>query len=105
MLSCNLAIPDYIIPISKKNTLSEPVHVKPFLKWAGGKRQLLNQFIDIYPSALKAGTITNYYEPFLGSGAVFFDIAQRYQIENAFLFDVNSDHKLLHLKVHIYYYM
>ena len=79
------------MPPSKKNTRSEPNYVKPFLKWAGGKRQLLNHFAAIYPPALKAGTITNYYEPFLGSGAVFFDIAQRYHIENAFLFDVNSE--------------
>jgi len=79
------------MPASKKNTHNEPAHVKPFLKWAGGKRQLLNHFADIYPQALKAGNITNYYEPFLGSGAVFFDIAQRYHIENAFLFDVNTE--------------
>ncbi len=79
------------MPAIKKNSVYKPVRVKPFLKWAGGKRQLLNQFITIYPPALKAGTIKNYYEPFAGSGAVFFDIAQRYQVENAFLFDVNEE--------------
>ena len=79
------------MPASKKNILTDSIHVKPFLKWAGGKRQLLAHFKDIYPAELKAGTITNYYEPFLGSAAVFFDIAQRYKIENAFLFDVNKE--------------
>ena len=66
-------------------------HVKPFLKWAGGKRQLLHHFAGMYPAALKTGKIKNYYEPFLGSGAVFFDIAQQYTIENAYLFDVNKE--------------
>jgi DNA adenine methylase len=76
---------------SIKNTSGEPVHAKPFLKWAGSKRQLLNQFINLYPPQLKAGTIKNYYEPFLGSGAVFFDVSKRYKVENVFLSDVNAD--------------
>ena len=75
---------------SKKNITTEGI-VKPFLKWAGGKRQLLHHFTGIYPLALKAGTIENYYEPFLGSGAVFFDIAQRYSVRNFFLSDINSE--------------
>ena len=62
---------------------------KPFLKWAGGKRQLLKALRERFPEALKEGKIKNYYEPFLGSGAVFFDIVQQYKIERAFLFDVN----------------
>lgn len=71
-----------------KNLLSP---AKPFLKWAGSKRQLLHHFINIYPPALKTGRIKNYYEPFAGSGAVFFDVAQRYEIEHACLCDVNED--------------
>lgn len=39
------------------------------LKWAGGKRQLLPQLRRFYPERLRG-----YYEPFLGSGAVFFDL-------------------------------
>jgi DNA adenine methylase len=42
---------------------------QPFLKWAGGKRQLLPVLRTYYPAAMAA-----YYEPFLGSGAVFFDL-------------------------------
>lgn len=79
------------MPASKKDTVSTALQVKPFLKWAGGKRQLLAHFSAMYPAALKNGSIRNYYEPFLGSGAVFFDIAQKYKIENAWLFDVNAD--------------
>lgn len=64
---------------------------KPFLKWAGGKTQLLPLFKNLYPSDLKQKKIKNYYEPFLGSGAVFFDIAQNYDIESAFLYDINEE--------------
>lgn len=64
---------------------------KPFLKWAGGKGQLLQKFQKLYPRELKSKKIKNYYEPFLGSGAVFFDIAQNYDIENAFLYDINEE--------------
>lgn len=67
---------------------------KPFLKWAGGKGQLLKQFNDLYPSGLFDGKIKNYYEPFLGSGAVFFSLAakrEEYGIENFFLSDNNEE--------------
>jgi DNA adenine methylase len=64
---------------------------KPFLKWAGGKGQLLNTFHDLYPAALKEKKIVTYIEPFLGSGAVFFDIAQKYGIKQAFLYDINEE--------------
>ena len=43
--------------------------VGPFLKWAGGKRQLLPTLRRFYPA-----TFNTYWEPFLGSGAVFFDL-------------------------------
>lgn len=64
---------------------------KPFLKWAGGKTQLLNQFTEYFPRELKNGSLKNYYEPFLGSGAVFFYIAQNYSIRKAYLSDINED--------------
>jgi DNA adenine methylase len=64
---------------------------KPFLKWAGGKGQLLQKFQELYPQKLIEKKIKNYYEPFLGSGAVFFDIAQNFEIENAYLYDINKE--------------
>jgi len=67
------------------------VGAKPFLKWAGGKGQLLDKFKELYPKQLKQKKIKTYYEPFLGSGAVFFDIAQNYEIESAYLYDINED--------------
>jgi len=65
--------------------------VKPFLKWAGGKSQLLEQFEFYFPKELKNGKIINYFEPFLGSGAVFFFISQKYSLKKAYLSDINED--------------
>jgi DNA adenine methylase len=75
----------------RKRFLTDEPQARPFLKWAGGKGQLLEQFGELYPPALKQGKIKNYYEPFVGSGAVFFDIVRNYKIENAYLYDVNDD--------------
>jgi DNA adenine methylase len=67
------------------------VGARPFLKWAGGKGQLLEKFQELYPKQLKQKKIKTFYEPFLGSGAVFFDIAQHYDIESAYLYDINDE--------------
>ncbi len=83
--------------INKKNTTANDLFykyklgAKPFLKWVGGKRQLLEQFEELYPFELKIKKIKNYYEPFVGGGAVFFDIAQNYEIESAYLYDINDE--------------
>jgi DNA adenine methylase len=62
--------------------------VRPFLKWAGGKRQLLTQLHRFIPRAFAA-----YVEPFLGSGALFFDLCSRGLLENTdvILADTNRD--------------
>lgn len=67
------------------------VGAKPFLKWAGGKGQLLEKFQELYPKQLKQKKIKTFYEPFLGSGAVFFNIVQNYEIESAYLYDINEE--------------
>lgn len=86
----------------KKTTENSPKlnnPAKPFLKWAGGKGQLLKAFQNFYPKELKAKQIKNYYEPFIGGGAVFFDIAQQYHIQSAFLYDVNEELILTYLVI------
>lgn len=64
---------------------------KPFLKWAGGKTQLLEQMSNFFPVELKLGKIKRYVEPFIGGGAVFFYIAQMYDIDQFFISDVNEE--------------
>lgn len=64
---------------------------KPFLKWAGGKTQLLNDIDNNLPEEVKNNAIVNYYEPFLGSAAVFLFLKQKYEIKNAYLSDINSN--------------
>lgn len=62
---------------------------KPFVKWVGGKRQLLQQFRDrnLYPPESFDPNKNSYFEPFVGGGAVFFDLLP----DNAFLSDMNFD--------------
>jgi DNA adenine methylase len=57
-----------------------------FVKWAGGKTQLLNQFKKYYPD-----DIDRYFEPFIGSGAVFFDIKKNYSPEYCCISDSNKN--------------
>lgn len=49
---------------------------KPFVKWVGGKRQLLQQFrvMDLYPPYAFNPKKATYFEPFVGGGAMFFDL-------------------------------
>ncbi len=55
---------------------------RPFLKWAGGKSQLLSQYAALFPTNYR-----NYYEPFLGGGAVFFHLRPK----KSFLSDINLE--------------
>ena len=64
---------------------------RPFLKWAGGKAQLLPQLRRLYPPELAAGHLTTYVEPFVGGGAVFFDVMQHFPIGRAWLWDANPE--------------
>jgi DNA adenine methylase len=62
--------------------------LRPFLKWAGGKRQLLPALRRFYPEQF-----ARYFEPFVGSGAVFFDLTARGRLDGhrVFLTDSNTD--------------
>jgi DNA adenine methylase len=64
---------------------------RPFLKWAGGKRQLLPQITAALPDGLATGKLNTYIEPFVGSGAVFFHLARRYAFTRILLADRNPD--------------
>jgi DNA adenine methylase len=62
--------------------------VRPILKWAGGKRQLLPELRPFYPRSFK-----RYFEPFLGSGAVFLDLHNAGLLDGrpVSLSDINAD--------------
>ena len=65
--------------------------IRPFVKWAGGKGGLISQIDNFYPYELKNGMIERYIEPFIGGGAVLIDILQKYNVREAYAFDINLD--------------
>lgn len=77
-----------------KNT--EINFASPVLKWAGGKGMLLPQLSEKFPNKLRCGAVKKYIEPFVGGGAVFFDISNSYYFEEAYLFDVNPELVILY---------
>jgi DNA adenine methylase len=69
---------------------------RPVLKWAGGKGQLLPQINQLLPVELKTGEIKRYVEPFLGGGAVFFDLLNKYDFDEVILSDINPELVILY---------
>ena len=88
----------WIIPASAEKPIDarsirykkkEDKNIKPFLKWAGGKGQLLREIEKYYP--FENSTITKYAEPCVGGGAVLFDILSRYELEEVYISDINAE--------------
>lgn len=78
-------------PIDARSTrynVSNEKNVKPFLKWVGGKGQLLNEIEKYYPFD---NGIKKYAEPFVGGGAVLFDILNKYELEQVYISDINVE--------------
>lgn len=74
---------------SSRYTKSNGKKVKPFLKWAGGKGQLLDEIEKYYP--FENGKIKKYAEPFVGGGAVLFDILSKYELQAVYISDINDE--------------
>ena len=83
---------------------------KPFLKWAGGKTQLLAEILKRIPKIEG-----RYYEPFIGGGALFFYLQFHLKLEKSYISDLNTElittyqvirdrvqHLIEHLKTHYY---
>lgn len=65
--------------------------MKPWLKWAGGKRQLLPELLKSLPEDFFENRAnSHYYEPFVGGGALFFELRSRGWSGPATLGDMNS---------------
>jgi DNA adenine methylase len=62
------------------------VRAEPILKWAGGKRQLLTEILKRLPEQFDT-----YFEPFVGGGAVFFELAAQKRFRRAVLSDQNAE--------------
>ncbi|MBA7474542.1 Modification methylase DpnIIA [subsurface metagenome] len=64
---------------------------RPFLKWAGGKAQLLDAFTRRVPGELNEGTLPIFVEPFMGGGAVYFHFNSIFRFRECHLFDINEE--------------
>ena len=62
------------------------VTAKPFVKWAGGKNQLLGDIRKQYPAC-----VSRYCEPFVGGGAVLFDVLQKFNPAAVMINDINCE--------------
>lgn len=71
-------------------TDDKTIVLKPFLKWAGGKGQLLKDIRNTYPEGLGTN-IKKYAEPFVGGGAVFFDVLSAYKLDSLYISDINAE--------------
>lgn len=64
------------------------IEAKPFIKWAGGKSQLLHEIRKYYPFDEK---INRYCEPFVGAGAVLFDVLNSFDLKEVYISDINKE--------------
>ncbi len=86
----------YVESPFKQKTQSAPELIghnaaKPFLKWVGGKTQLIEQLDSNVPPALRNGSIERYVEPFVGGGSFFLHVAQKYAVKKLIIADSNQD--------------
>lgn len=66
-------------------------YAKPFLKWMGGKGQLLNEIDKRLPQIVKDDELEYYFEPFVGAGSVFFHLKNNYTINKSIISDINPE--------------
>lgn len=77
-------------PIDGRGLRFNNSNIKPFVKWAGGKAQLIEEIRKLYPTEL-GENINKYAEPFVGGGAVLFDILSRYELKEVYISDTNAE--------------
>jgi len=69
--------------------------MKPLLKWVGGKTQIINTILDIFPDE-----IDNYYEPFLGGGSVLFSAIKSEKIKGR-IYATDLNENLINFYIHL----
>ena len=80
-------------PIDKRTVRyekSKSVTLKPFVKWVGGKSQLVEQIEKMLPTDGE-NVLTKYAEPMVGGGALFFSILSKYDFEELYISDINAE--------------
>ena len=80
-------------PIDKRTVRYEKtktVTLKPFVKWVGGKSQLVDEIEKMLPSDGEK-VLTKYAEPMVGGGALFFNILSKYDFEELYISDINAE--------------
>lgn len=80
-------------PIDKRTVRyekSKSIALKPFVKWVGGKSQLVEQIEKMLPSDGEK-VLTKYAEPMVGGGALFFSILSKYDFEELYISDINAE--------------
>lgn len=80
-------------PIDKRTVRyekSKSITLKPFVKWVGGKSQLVEQIEKMLPTAGEK-VLTKYAEPMVGGGALFFSILSKYDFEEWYISDINAE--------------
>ena len=80
-------------PIDKRTVRYEKetkTELKPFLKWVGGKGQLINQIEKLLPIGGEK-VLTKYVEPMVGGGALLFSILSKYDFEELYISDINAE--------------
>ena len=80
-------------PIDKRTVRYEKAHkveLKPFVKWVGGKGQLIEEIEKVLPSDGEK-VLTKYAEPMVGGGALLFNVLSRYQFDELYISDINPE--------------
>ena len=80
-------------PVDKRTTRYEKdktVTLKPFVKWVGGKSQLVEEIEKMLPSCGN-GFLTKYAEPMVGGGALLFSILYKYDFRELYISDINTE--------------
>lgn len=88
----DVAATSVVAAINLPNSLVKDSKAKPFVKWAGGKGQLISQLEALFPSDLSARDSLTYVEPFVGGGAMVFYMLGKYRnIRRVVINDSNND--------------
>lgn len=80
-------------PIDKRTVRYEKEHVvtlKPFVKWVGGKSQLIAELEKMLPTEGEK-VLTKYCEPMVGGGALLFNILSKHNFEQLYICDINAE--------------